>query len=71
VKRRLKGGLDDDPILPTMRELIGFMSPAGCALIGYWLGVRWSGFMAGFLFAMAGVGLGTFVTRAWARDFYL
>ena len=71
LRRGPQTGPEDDPILPTLREIVGFMCPAACALAGYGVGMYWSGFMAAFLCAMVGVGLGTVVTRAWARDFYL
>ncbi len=71
LRRAPRSGPENDPILPTLREMVGFMAPVACALVGYGLGMVWGGFMAAFICAMAGVGLGAMVTRAWARDFYL
>jgi hypothetical protein len=64
-------GPDHDAVIPTFREIAGFLCPAGCGLIGYGIGIHFSGFMAAFLCAMVGVGLGTRVTRRWSQDFYL
>ncbi len=71
MKPRFKGKPDDDPILPTLREWLGFFSPPAGAALGYWLGMRWEGLMGAVMCAMVGVLLGSFVTRAWSQDFYL
>ncbi len=71
LRRGPQSGPDADPILPTLREIVGFLAPVGCALVGYGIGMALGGFMAAFVFAMVGVGIGTVFTRAWARDFYL
>ena len=71
LRRGPQEGPDPNAVLPTARELLGFMCPAICGLIGYGIGLHWSGFMAAFICAMIGVGVGSRITRAWAPDFYL
>ena len=64
-------GPEHDPIVPTLREIVGFLCPIACALVGYWIGFHFGGFMLAFIFGMVGVGLGSALTRAWAKDFYV
>jgi hypothetical protein len=70
MRKANRPGPEADPLLPSLREIMGFLSPFCCALVGYSLGYSLGQEMVGFLFAMVGVAIGALIARVWAEDFY-
>lgn len=70
MRKANRPGPDPDPMLPSGREIAGFLSPACCAVVGYRVGFLFGAQMAAFLGAMVGVMVGALFARIWASDFY-